>query len=223
MTTSARLLLLIGLVTVTGAASARAQAPRERSAVATARAHFEQGQRLYNVSQYREALAEFKKGFLAKDDPVFLFNIAQCHRLLGERAEALTYYRRFLRTAPESPNRAEVERRIRELEAASAGPPPAPVAPLVPPAPIPVPHPPAVPDRASPPPAPVRAPEAAVTGGVGPVEDRTDDGGPIYSRWWFWAGAAALIAGGVTAGLLLNRRDGAVAGCGGNVDTCIPL
>ena len=29
---------------------------------------------------------------------------------------------------------------------------------------------------------------------------------PWYGHWWVWAGAAAVVAGGVTAGLLLSRN-----------------
>jgi hypothetical protein len=30
---------------------------------------------------------------------------------------------------------------------------------------------------------------------------------PWYGHWWLWAGAAALVAGGVTAGILLTREE----------------
>jgi tetratricopeptide (TPR) repeat protein len=96
---------------------------------AGARQHFETGTRLFQVGEYRKALEEFRAAHVAKPDPAFLYNSAQCHRLLGERREALTLYRRFLVLEPETPKRPLVEKQIRELELATAPPtpPPAPV------------------------------------------------------------------------------------------------
>ena len=73
-----------------------------------------------------EHLDEFKAAHLAKADPVFLYNIAQCHRQLGEREQAITLYRRFLAASPNAPDRPEVERRVAELEAELAAARPAP-------------------------------------------------------------------------------------------------
>lgn len=45
-----------------------------------------------------------------------LYNIAQCHQKLGHVDEALTFYKTYLRRAPDALNRSEVERRIQDLE-----------------------------------------------------------------------------------------------------------
>ena len=92
--------------------------------VKKARDHFQQGQRLFTVSRYREALEEFKEAFVAVEDPVFLYNIAQCHRLLGENGEAVRFYRRYAEAAPSAAERARAEKWIAELEAGGAGAPP---------------------------------------------------------------------------------------------------
>ena len=84
---------------------------------ATARAHYETAARLYDVGEYEKALAEFKAAYVAKDDPAFLFNIGQCYRKLGQEAEALNFFRRYLKKAPaDDPNRAQVEARYRDTE-----------------------------------------------------------------------------------------------------------
>ena len=84
---------------------------------ATARAHYETATRLYDVGEYEKALAEFKSAYVAKDDPAFLFNIGQCYRKLGQEAEALNFFRRYLKKAPaDDPNRAQVEARYRDTE-----------------------------------------------------------------------------------------------------------
>ena len=85
--------------------------------VASAKSHFQKATRLYEVGDYRQALDEFKAAHLAKPDAAFLYNIAQCHRQLGEAEQAVTLYKRFLVASPNVANRAEVERRISEIEA----------------------------------------------------------------------------------------------------------
>lgn len=211
----------------------------ERASAEKARAHFERGQRLFKVSRYREALEQFKEGFILKDDPVFLYNIAQCHRLLGERDQAITFYRRYLQAAPvEAPNRAEVEKRIRDLERqsradpAQAGPPEPRSGPL---AAAPARLPPTLPDthgggRPLPPGlAPAPSPTATSGGPHGtataatafrltPGPSATADRRPAYERWWFWAGIAGVLAAGAAAVLILGGSPR--AGCGVGVEHC---
>jgi hypothetical protein len=98
----------------------RAPAPVEAKpspeTVATAKEHFNQGNRHYELGHYQEALNEFEVAYMAVPDPVFLFNIAQCHRKMGHDKEAVGFYKSYLRAAPNAPNRADVQKRIRELE-----------------------------------------------------------------------------------------------------------
>jgi tetratricopeptide (TPR) repeat protein len=86
------------------------------AAVALARRHATQGNANYNLDRFAEALAEYRAAYLTASDPALLYNIAQCHRRLGHRRDALDYYRKYLRTAKAPPNRAEVERHIAALE-----------------------------------------------------------------------------------------------------------
>lgn len=71
---------------------------------------------LYNLGHFQQALAEYEAAYMAVQDPPFLFNIAQCHRKLGNGKDAIAFYRSYLRVAPNAPNRPEVQRRIAELE-----------------------------------------------------------------------------------------------------------
>ncbi|MGB8299338.1 MAG: tetratricopeptide repeat protein [Polyangia bacterium] len=84
--------------------------------VATAKEHFNQGNRHYELGHYQEALNEFEAAYMAVPDPAFLFNIAQCHRKMGHDKEAVGFYKSYLRAAPNAPNRTDVQKRIRELE-----------------------------------------------------------------------------------------------------------
>jgi tetratricopeptide (TPR) repeat protein len=84
---------------------------------AQARVHFERGRTFFEVDEYRKAITEFKAAHIEKPDPAFLYNIAECHRRLGEVADALVFYRRFLAaTPPDDKTRPLVEQRITELK-----------------------------------------------------------------------------------------------------------
>jgi tetratricopeptide (TPR) repeat protein len=81
---------------------------------------YTEGKRHYDLGEYNAALDAFKKAYLNYEEPVFLFNIAQCYRQVGDRQGAVRTYRAFLRNWPKAPNRATVERIVAELEAAIA-------------------------------------------------------------------------------------------------------
>src|SRR6185369_5467031 len=92
--------------------AALAQAP---SAIDQSRVHHKNAVVHFNLDEWKEAAAEFKEAYRLHPDPLFLYNIGQCYRKLGDHAEALSYYRKYLRAAPKASNRAEVERRMEEL------------------------------------------------------------------------------------------------------------
>lgn len=159
----ARALGLALLVTLAiGLPGRPARAAKESPGAAdSAKAHFKLGRTHYQLGEYRDALVEFKEAYRLKQDASFLFNIGQCHRQLGELAEAIKLYGSYLREAPDAPNRAEVERFVREMketlekrerEEAASAPPSEPE-----PAPAPAAVPGALP-AAAPAPAPVPAP-----------------------------------------------------------------
>jgi tetratricopeptide (TPR) repeat protein len=153
-----------------------------------AKAHFREAQKHYNLSEFSEALLEFKEAYRLQPDPVFLYNIGQCERQLGHLEEASRFYRSYLRESPKAANRQEVERKIDEIdetlkaqeksESTAVAPPPQPN-------PLPVPA------------APVAETRTDLT--VAPSVEETP---PIYKRWWFWA-AVGAVAVGATVGIVL--------------------
>jgi len=83
-----------------------------------ARAHYKEGQKLYDLGKFSDAAVQFEKGYELHSDPVFLFNLGQCYRQLGNTERALFFYRGFLRNKPDTPNRPQVEQLIADLEKA---------------------------------------------------------------------------------------------------------
>jgi tetratricopeptide (TPR) repeat protein len=211
--------VLVALLLTSGRPS-RAADPR----LDAARAHSQEGDSYYKLEKYANAITEYEQAYLAKPDPSFLYNIAQCHRLMGQGAEAIKFYRRFLKDAPAAPNRAVAEKHIRDLEDASPGlhPPAAPPTPAAPPArpvtssrpppvapapvsviPPPEPSPaqlPASPTTASPafnPLVPTSTPVSTTPTVENGTTSTQTESHPIYSRWWFWAGVGAVVVGGI--------------------------
>ena len=77
---------------------------------------FRQAQSHFNERRYTEALALFQEVYRAFNAPALLFNIAQCHRNLGDWTEASVQFRRYLRESPGAANAAAVEDTVRQLD-----------------------------------------------------------------------------------------------------------
>jgi tetratricopeptide (TPR) repeat protein len=103
-------LALCGLVPVV--ASAQSESEKKQQA----REHYEKATRLYDVGKYGEAIAEYEQVYLLVGDAAQLFNIGQAYRLWDRPEDAIRAYKNFLRQRPEAANRADVERKISELE-----------------------------------------------------------------------------------------------------------
>lgn len=82
---------------------------------------FEDGMVQYDLRRFDAAIALFEKAFEARPDPVFLYNIAQAHRMAGRPADAAAFYRNYLRKAPEAPNSGDVKGWIAQLDKEAAG------------------------------------------------------------------------------------------------------
>jgi tetratricopeptide (TPR) repeat protein len=208
-------------------------APRPAAAVeltegakAQAREKFNDGNTAYEQGDFRQALAAFEAAYQLAPLPGFLFNVAQCHRQLGDFARAASSYRRYLSLSEKEPaNAAMVKEFIAEMDiqakqqaAGRAGP----ERPLVQGKAMAKDRPEAVPVKA----AEVGGePKKERTGlkesGSKALEIRTsrsleveqktlppaavpeaaarEERKPLVRKWWVWAGAgaAALVAGGI--------------------------
>jgi len=212
--------LTVSVLMFAGGGVARAGDPNAEKA----RAHFQQGDTYFKLDKYPAALQEFEQAYLAKQDPSFLYNIAQCHRLMGNRVEAIRFYKRYLNDAPSAANRPVAEKHIRDLESAigaeeltgahPAHPPSPPVTPVTPP-----------PVQGGPLPGTSPAEPATVALDVRPPPPHSDtvltnhatepspsDDHPIYTKWWFWTAVGGVVVTGVILALLLNRDPSCPAG-----------
>lgn len=77
------------------------------------------GSQHFELGEYAPALDDFKEAYRVRPDPVFLYNIAQCHRFLGNHAEAVRLYKNYLNQSPMAPNRKDVLAHIVTEEAAA--------------------------------------------------------------------------------------------------------
>jgi tetratricopeptide (TPR) repeat protein len=160
---------------------------------AAAREAFTEGTRHYDLGRYSEALASFMRAYMSFEDPAILFNIAQCQRQLGNKAEAVKFYRTFLRKVPDAPNAEDVRRLIATMEAAlgeerktAAQPPQGTLETETRPSP---------------------APPLAITSPPPPAAKAS----PLWKRWWVWTvagvGVAAVVGIGLGVGLSEGRTE----------------
>jgi hypothetical protein len=184
-----------------------------------AREAYREGSRLYEVGEYRSALEAFKKAYLNFEDPSFLFNMAQCSRQLGDKAEALRVYRLFLRKTPNGANTEAVRKIVADLQAAidqektaTSRPP---IGTMGPGAPSSAPQESATapPPATSPPTheaAPAASPsESAPVQVVGSTPSEQPAKTPVYKKWWLWTTVGVVVVGaGLGIGLGLGLSHG---------------
>jgi tetratricopeptide (TPR) repeat protein len=194
-------ILALGLVLALGGVAAADDA-------SVAKRYFVSGSKHFDLGEYSEALSDFKEGYRRKDDPVFLYNIAQCHRLLNQNTEALRAYKTYLRRAPDAANRGEVERKIAAIEEAQAA---ANKASTTPPNLV------LPPDSHGSEPATTGTTTAPTTGepatstsgnALTATAPPRDERQPIYKKWWLWTAVGVVVVGaglGLGLGLGLSK------------------
>lgn len=181
---------LIALVLVNG--TARAQTKPAAPTVSTAddevaRGLFQAGRAAYENGKYEDALQFFEQAHTRSGRPQLLFNIGQAAERLRQDEKALEVFRAYLSQVPDAPNRVEVETRIKQLEQwiadrnRESGPVPAlAIAPT-----------------------PSETAKRSQPGTDDPAytesEQREDDA--VTSKWWFWTGLGAIVAGGTAVAL----------------------
>ena len=91
----------------------------DESIVDKAKALFAEGNQHYNLGEFAPALDRYKLAYRVKPLAAFQFNIAQCHRKLGQHKEAVAMYQAYLVDVPDAQNKAIVDSLIAEEKKAS--------------------------------------------------------------------------------------------------------
>jgi tetratricopeptide (TPR) repeat protein len=151
--------VVAGAVALAAAVPAWAQEKPDEKNKAAAKEHYQRGTSFYDLGRFEEAIREFEAAYHYKNDPAFLFNLAQSYRQAGRPEQALHFYKTYLRYVPKPPNKADIEEKIEALEKqiAQKGPattPPPPGTTPPPPPPGGTAPPPAYPPPGTPPPPP---------------------------------------------------------------------
>jgi tetratricopeptide (TPR) repeat protein len=190
----------------------------ETGPAAEGKAHLKRATELADDDDCKAAVEEYKKAYELLDDPVVLFNRAECYRRLGDGERAADDYHAFLEKVPNAPNRAAIEAKIvaleapepaaresrgaREKSAEATAPPPAPKPAETPTAPL-------APKQAEAPatPPPAAAPEQRLEPAVTLARPAVaDDAGPARGTHpWVWVALAVLVAGAGVGGYVMLR------------------
>jgi tetratricopeptide (TPR) repeat protein len=104
------------LVILTLGFSIVAPARAEDVPTRAAKRYFARGEKLFALGKFDEALDEYQKAFDAKPLPDFLYNIGQCYRNLGDYDQAIFSFKKYLKLAPDAPDKDKVEKLIEELQ-----------------------------------------------------------------------------------------------------------
>ena len=113
-------LLLLPLVLTLCLSAPRAFAQEESdggSEEDKAAEHFAAGRKLYTQGKYKEAIEELLKAYELRPAPPILLNIGRTYEKVGDKPKALEFYKKFLLKARTvDPNRAQVEKLVKQLE-----------------------------------------------------------------------------------------------------------
>lgn len=78
--------------------------------------HVQKGDHFKDAGDFKAAETEYQKAYDLVPHPLLLFDLAQVHRLDGDKKVALDYYRRYLKASPDGPAAAQARHYVSELE-----------------------------------------------------------------------------------------------------------
>ena len=87
---------------------------------AAAGQHFSSAQELFAQGKFAAAAAEYQAAYNITRDPALLLNIGESWQRASEGKKAVAAYRAFVAESPQAPERAEIDERIKSIEAALA-------------------------------------------------------------------------------------------------------
>lgn len=114
------------------ATPAFAQAPTPpASTKERAKATYLEGAKAFKAKDYATALQLFERAYKLDPSPVLIYNLARVHEEMGNAAESIDHFELYLSRVPDSPDKGDIERRVRVMKAIldrSKAPPQTPVA-----------------------------------------------------------------------------------------------
>jgi len=96
-------------------AQLREAPPSSAALTSEARTFFERGKKLFHKGSYEAALAAFTAARRFATLPELAYNLALTSERLSRNADAVDYYRAYLREQPNAPDAEAVQARIAEL------------------------------------------------------------------------------------------------------------
>ncbi len=114
-----RVVLIVILLATPAVLPGSGHADRTRDA----REEFALGRRAWDEARFEDAIKHYQRAMELKYSPLLHYNIGLAYEKLDQPANALTEFRRYLKAEPHARNKAEVRRRISELEHRVAAPP----------------------------------------------------------------------------------------------------
>jgi outer membrane protein assembly factor BamD (BamD/ComL family) len=187
-----------------GAGPAWGQVTNSPEGKAKAREIFRTATQHYDLGEFEEALRDFKEAYRHYEEPIFLFNVGQCHRQLGQKSEAVRFFKTYLAKSPNAPNKNEVMAMINKLEdaleqehALQSG---RPTGTLAPPESRLESKPPSTSQPESKPEPQQPTPAQTSTATQTQVVEKKPET-PVYKKWWLWTAVGAVVVVGVGIGL----------------------
>jgi hypothetical protein len=79
--------------------------------------HFSAAQEAFGAKHFKTAAAEFEAAYAITKDPVLLYNIGESYEKAGEGRKAVASYKAYLKEQQKASDKAEVQKRIRAIDA----------------------------------------------------------------------------------------------------------
>jgi tetratricopeptide (TPR) repeat protein len=143
-----------------------------------ARERFAAAETAFDVGDFERARKLYTEAYGLEPLPAFLFDIAQCHRRLGQWSRAAFFFRRYVARVPADVDTSRVQVLIAEMDEQQKR----------------------VRSRAWVP----RPAAGPVVTELFPAPPPDPAEPPLYTCWWFWAGAAATTVAVAVSGFALG-------------------
>ncbi len=112
MIRSARRLGTLLLLVALPLAAREARADSE----ADAKAAYAKGREHFKAGRYNEAIADLKKAYALKPHPALLRYMGDTYYKMNKARLAIDHYKKYLKEAPEAPDKDKIEAKVRQLE-----------------------------------------------------------------------------------------------------------